>query len=102
MVQHPMRIMPFDGATERRSFLGLAGLAGAGLATLTAPMALGADQAEPTAQAPAVVSSQPTRRDIAILRFLAAAELVCSSCGAPGCCFGRRALVLVEEHDRGR
>ena len=61
----------------RRSFLGLAGLAGAGLASLAAPRALGADldgsnspAAEPAA------SNSPTNRDIAILRFLAAAELL--------------------------
>jgi hypothetical protein len=35
--QHPIRTLPTDGITERRGFLGLAGLAGAGLATLAAP-----------------------------------------------------------------
>ncbi|MFL5337945.1 MAG: ferritin-like domain-containing protein [Geminicoccaceae bacterium] len=63
-----------EAATERRGFLGLAGLAGASLATLAAPAAFGAE-----AQAPveaAALSSYPSRRDIAILRFLAAAELI--------------------------
>ena len=71
MVSYPMRTLPSDGVTERRGFLGLAGLAGAGLATLAAPAALGA-----SAPQAAAASSHPTRRDIAILRFLAAAELV--------------------------
>ena len=73
--QYPMPTLSSDVATERRSFLGLAGLAGAGLAALAAPAALGADRPSPPA-ATAAASSHPTRRDIAILRFLAAAELI--------------------------
>jgi hypothetical protein len=66
--------VPSDGATERRGFLGLAGLAGAGLATLAAPAAFGAEPQGSAAEATA--SGHPTGRDIAILRFLAAAELI--------------------------
>jgi hypothetical protein len=70
-----MRTLHSDGATERRGFLGLAGLAGVGLASLAAPAALGADLGAADPQL-AEASSHPTRRDIAILRFLAAAELI--------------------------
>ena len=52
---------------RRRRVLGLAGLAATGLMALP-----GASQAAEEA----VRSGHPTRRDIAILRFLAAAELV--------------------------
>src|SRR3954449_2749586 len=80
MVQDPTRTLPSDSVAERRAFLGLAGLAGAGLATLAAPAALGADLGgfDPLAPAEAAgfAHRHPTRRDIAILRFLAAAELV--------------------------
>src|SRR4051795_7713157 len=80
MVQDPTRTLPSDSVAERRAFLGLAGLAGAGLATLAAPAALGADLGgfDPLAPAEAATFAHrhPTKRDIAILRFLVAAELI--------------------------
>ena len=53
-----------DRAAERRRFLGLTGLAALGLGVLPAEGAL------------AGAADAPTKRDIAILRFLAAAELI--------------------------
>jgi ferritin-like protein len=54
-------------STRRRRFLGLAGITAAGLAVLPATSQAMEEVARP---------GQPTRRDIAILRFLAAAELI--------------------------
>ena len=73
MVQDPMRTLSSDSVTERRAFLCLAGHDGAGLAALAARPALAADPQPP---AEAIASGHPSRRDIAILRFLAAAELI--------------------------
>jgi len=67
MQETPLRTAEADRATKRRRFLGLAGLAATGLATLPATDAL----ADTTPAA-----ARPTERDVAILRFLAAAELV--------------------------
>ena len=53
-----------DHAAERRRFLGLTGLAALGLGVLPAEGAL------------AGAADAPTKRDVAILRFLAAAELI--------------------------
>ena len=53
-----------DHAAERRRFLGLTGLAALGLGVLPAEGAL------------AGTADAPTKRDVAILRFLAAAELI--------------------------
>jgi hypothetical protein len=64
--QSPAPVMETGHATERRRFLGLAGSAAVGLVSL------------PAASVPAAAagSGRPSKRDVAILRFLAAAELV--------------------------
>jgi Ferritin-like domain len=66
MEQSPAPVMEAGHATERRRFLGLAGSAAVGLASL------------PAASVPAAAAGggRPSKRDVAILRFLAAAELV--------------------------
>jgi len=61
------RTIATDPLAERRRFLGLAGLAAAGLAAL--PTTDGLADAAPAAD-------RPNKRDIAILRFLAAMELI--------------------------
>lgn len=68
MQDDPAAAVAAGRATERRRFLGLTGLAAAGLTALPAARAL----AEPEIPAP----GRATRRDVAILRFLAAAELI--------------------------
>ena len=67
MQQSPPLAIGTDRVTKRRRFLGLTGLAALGLGAPTAGRAL-ADAAP--------AADRPTGRDIAILRFLAAAELI--------------------------
>ena len=66
MEQSPAPVMETGHATERRRFLGLAGSAAVGLASLPAA----------SVPAAAVGGGRPSKRDVAILRFLAAAELI--------------------------
>ena len=67
MQQSPPLAIDTDRGTKRRRFLGLTGLAVLGLGAPTA-------RARPRDAAPA--ADRPTGRDVAILRFLAAAELI--------------------------